>query len=89
MSDFDAYEFANIEASRMSANPIKRFTLPDSASDGAGVDFVQIHRSAHRGGDYNLALIGYGFEASRYLTRDEMEQLRDWIVIALANEAAS
>jgi len=74
----------------MSANPIKRFALPDSAADGAGIDFVHVKGpSVHRSGDFNLALTGYGFEASRYLTRDELEQLRDWIVGALASEAAS
>lgn len=67
---------------------VKRFELPDNPSDGAAIDLVRIHGRMHRCGDFNLALTGYGFEASRYLTRDELSDLRDWITLALAQEDA-
>lgn len=64
---------------------LKTFTLDASARDGAAIDLVLLTGSSlHRSGDFNLALTGYGFEASRYLTRDELSDLRDWIARALA-----
>lgn len=64
---------------------LKTFTLSGSPRDGAAIDLVHLTGSSlHRSGDFNFALTGYGFEASRYLTRDELSDLRDWITLALA-----
>lgn len=67
---------------------INRFTLTDSPRDGAAVDLARVRSTAHRGGDYAFNLYGHGFEATRYLTRDELGDLRDWITRELAEQKA-
>lgn len=54
------------------------FSLGGSPSDGCKFEVAFIAHQTFRG-DFNLALTGAGFEASRYFTRDEMSDLRAWI----------
>jgi len=61
----------------------KAFELKSSAGDGAAVTILRVRYGIHRKGDFNLALTGDGFEASRYLSPEEMADLRDWITSAL------
>jgi hypothetical protein len=53
---------------------------------GATISIIPIHygRPRKRVPDgFSLALYGYGFEAMRYLTHEEMAELRDWITNVL------
>lgn len=68
---------------------VTKFDLNGSAADGAAVEIVPVLYGVHRRGDFNLALTGNGFKASRYLTREEMAVLRDWITNALADRATA
>lgn len=68
---------------------ITKFELNGSAADGAAIEIVHVRYGIHRKGDFNLALTGSGFEASRYLTREEMASLLNWITNALADRATN
>lgn len=61
-------------------NKIERFTLPNTPADGAEIDLGVVQYGVHRKGDFCLSLVGSGFDASRYMTRDEAIDLRDWLI---------
>lgn len=68
-------------------NRIANFKIEGSARMGASLDIAPIRHDWHKG-EFNLALIGDGFEASLYMTPDDMAELRDWITLALAKQFA-
>lgn len=67
----------------MSATKTEDFRLHEGTSHGA--EFVaSVHRSGWMKGKFYLGLGGHGFDAHRYLSVDELRDLRDWINEALA-----
>lgn len=64
------------------------FKLKSNSQDGAALDVHSASKHSARKGDYIVVLYGDGFEASRWMTPEEMADLRDWITLALAGKEA-
>lgn len=67
----------------MTATKTEDFRLHEGTSSGA--EFVaSVNRTGYQKGKFYLGLGGYGFDAHRYLSADELRDLREWINEALA-----
>lgn len=59
-------------------NHIKSLIFKSSARDGASLELMRVSAS-HRKGEVQLVLFGDGFEASRYLSTEDLEEIRFWL----------
>lgn len=60
-----------------------KFELEDAPRHGAGIEIKPVV-GEWRKGDVLATMFATGFEATRYLTPDDLRELRDWIDAFLA-----
>lgn len=55
------------------------FEIAESARYGAALTVGPAASYHHHSGRYQIQLSGHGFEASNFLSEDDLRELRDWI----------
>lgn len=62
------------------------FNISESSRFGAAVTLGPAAAYSTHRGRFQLLLSGHGFEASNFLSEDDLRDLRDWINEALGND---
>ncbi len=62
------------------------FNIDESSRYGAAVTLGRAAAYSHHSGRFQLLLSGHGFEASNFLSEDDLRELRDWINEALEDD---
>lgn len=61
------------------------FSISESSRYGAALTVGPAAAYSHHSGRFQLMLSGHGFEASNFLSEDDLRELRDWINEAIGD----